>query len=172
MEQVKIEEESLPVSEGIKIGAEDSSKGVKIEEEIPMEAKIEEGLNLKQGKLPSLQEPSKVYSKKHSNARPTVVRNNNNLGEFPAQGFVSRRPRMIKEVKPSRRLEKEWRVGEEVVAFWETDNIWRLGEIHEIRGGKVQVVASKEVGVKSTFSKINELKPASMPLDLLNAMSI
>ena len=50
--------------------------------------------------------------------------------------------------------------------------IFRLGEIHEIRGGKVQVVASKEVGVKSTFSKINELKPASMPLDLLNAMSI
>ena len=105
--------------------------------------------------------------------RPRVFERSSSNHDAQSACSSSTRKESYKVKKHSGRREsvKDWRVGDEVVACWSSDGVWRQGEIHEIRGSRVQVVATREVGVMSTFTMIRDLKPATIPVDLLNSVS-
>ena len=63
-----------------------------------------------------------------------------------------------------------WSVGDPVIAMWTLDGVWRRGNIHEMDRGHAFVIASEEAGIKATRVLIQDLKPANMPMELLNCV--
>ena len=63
-----------------------------------------------------------------------------------------------------------WSVGDSVIAMWMTDGVWRRGIIHELDRSHAYVIAAEEEGVRATRLRIQDLKPANIPLELLNSV--
>jgi len=76
-------------------------------------------------------------------------------------------------IRRDKRKQKQlhgWSVGDPVIAMWTLDGVWRRGNIHEMDRGHAFVIASEEAGVKATRVLIQDLKPANMPMELLNCV--
>ena len=76
-------------------------------------------------------------------------------------------------IRRDKRKQKQlngWSVGDPVIAMWTLDGVWRRGNIHEMDRGHAFVIASEEAGVKATRVLIQDLRPASMPMELLNCV--
>ena len=76
-------------------------------------------------------------------------------------------------IRRDKRKQKQlhgWSVGDPVIAMWTSDGVWRRGNIHELDRGHAFVIASEEAGVKATRVLIQDLKPANMPMELLNCV--
>ena len=77
------------------------------------------------------------------------------------------------QIRRDKRKQKQlhgWSVGDPVIAMWTLDGVWRRGNIHEMDRGHAFVIASEEAGVKATRVLIQDLKPANMPMELLNCV--
>merc|ERR1711911_289176 len=63
-----------------------------------------------------------------------------------------------------------WSIGDPVTAMWTSDGVWRRGIIHDMDRGHAFVIASEEEGIMATRVRIKDLKPATMPMELLNSV--
>ena len=63
-----------------------------------------------------------------------------------------------------------WSIGDPVTAMWTSDGVWRRGIVHEMDRGHAFVIASEEEGIMATRVRIKDLRPATMPMELLNSV--
>jgi len=64
-----------------------------------------------------------------------------------------------------------WKIGDEVAALWEEEQVWRHGVIHEFSGNRAFVVCMLEPLVKAVMVPVGQLCSALVPLCVLNNVS-
>ena len=124
-------------------------------------------------------------SSNDSSQVPSVSKDKSTCEEVPSRKGNESQPRhslpaslrFKSSVKLNSRRDKRkqkqlngWSVGDPVIAMWTLDGVWRRGNIHEMDRGHAFVIASEEAGVKATRVLIQDLKPANMPMELLNCV--
>jgi len=74
-----------------------------------------------------------------------------------------------KTVAKPKRSSSGWQIGDEVVAQWVEDGVWRQGTVHEIAGDMAYVVCKEQL-VRAARVRLDKLRHPTMPVEVLNML--